>query len=149
MKSIEKQIMEAFAKIRLEFYRKVFTRVRERDGSLSAMELFSLEVIYALNKPTISRFARFIGISQSNATYKVNSLTRKGYLVRCPSEEDGREYTLELSDKFYSYTNMFEGDLNQIIGKISSELTKDELAAVAKALGIVSRELDAFSTKQV
>ena len=106
-------------------------------------------MIYALNKPTISRFARFIGISQSNATYKVNSLTRKGYLVRCPSEEDGREYTLELSDKFYSYTNMFEGDLNQIIGKISTELSKDELAAVAKALGIVSRELDAFSAKQV
>ena len=98
MKNIEKQIMEAFAKIRLEFYRKVFTRVRERDGSLSAMEVFSLEVIYALNKPTISRFARFIGISQSNATYKVNSLTRKGYLVRRPSEEDGREYTLQKKD---------------------------------------------------
>jgi len=148
MKSIEKQIMEAFAKIRLEFYQKVFTRVRERDGSLSAMEVFSLEVIYALNRPTISQFARFIGISQSNATYKVNSLTRKGYLVRRPSEEDGREYTLELSDKFYSYTNMFEGSFTSIISKLSEELSKEELATVAKAIGIVTREVDNVSKKQ-
>ncbi|MDD6044609.1 MAG: MarR family transcriptional regulator [Clostridia bacterium] len=147
MKSVEKQIMEAFAKIRLEFYRKVFTRVRERDGSLSAMEVFSLEVIYALNRPTISQFARFIGISQSNATYKVNSLTRKGYLVRCPSEEDGREYNLELSDKFYSYTNMLEGDLGRMIDKMFSELNKEELAVVAKAVGIIARELDSISEK--
>lgn len=139
--------MEAFSRVRLEFYRKVFTRVRERDGSLSAMEVFSLEVIYALNRPTISQFARFIGISQSNATYKVNSLTRKGYLVRCPSEEDGREYTLELSDKFYSYTNMLEGDIRGIIDKISTELSQDELMAVSKAVGIVLRELDAAEEK--
>lgn len=142
MKSIEKQIMEAFAKVRLEFYRKVFTRVRERDGSLSAMEVFSLEVIYALNRPTIGQFARFIGISQSNATYKVNSLTRKGYLVRCPSEVDGREYTLELSDKFYSYTDMLEGDITGIIDKITDELSPEELSAVSKAVSIVSREMD-------
>ena len=147
MKSIEKQIMEAFAKIRLAFYQKVFTRVRERDGSLSAMEVFSLEVIYALNRPTISQFARFIGISQSNATYKVNSLTRKGYLVRRPSEEDGREYTLELSDKFYSYTDMFEGSFTSIISKLSEELSKEELATVAKAIGIVTREVDNVSKK--
>lgn len=147
MKSIENQIMEAFSRVRLEFYRKVFTRVRERDGSLSAMEVFSLEVIYALNRPTISQFARFIGISQSNATYKVNSLTRKGYLVRCPSEEDGREYTLELSDKFYSYTDMLEGDIRGIIDKITTELSQDELMAVSKAVGIVSRELDAAEEK--
>lgn len=148
MKSLEKQIMEAFAKIRLAFYQKVFTRVRERDGSLSAMEVFSLEVIYALNRPTISQFARFIGISQSNATYKVNSLTRKGYLVRRPSEEDGREYTLELSDKFYSYTDMFEGSFTSIISKLGEELSKEELSTVAKAIGIVTREVDNVSESQ-
>lgn len=148
MKSLEKQIMEAFAKIRLAFYQKVFTRVRERDGSLSAMEVFSLEVIYALNRPTISQFARFIGISQSNATYKVNSLTRKGYLVRRPSEEDGREYTLELSDKFYSYTDMFEGSFTSIISKLGEELSKEEMSTVAKAIGIVTREVDNVSGSQ-
>ena len=140
-------VLQCYDRLRLITYRSMFRLLRERDGSLSAMEVFSLEVIYALNRPTISQFARFIGISQSNATYKVNSLTRKGYLVRCPSEEDGREYNLELSDKFYSYTNMLEGDLGRMIDKMFSELNKEELAVVAKAVGIIARELDSISEK--
>lgn len=47
------KMLKTFQKLRLEFYRKIFTRVRERDGSLSAMEVFSLEIIYALGRPTI------------------------------------------------------------------------------------------------
>ena len=77
--------------------------VRERDGSLSAMEAFSLEMIEMLDKPTVGQFAEFLNISQSNATYKVNSLIRKGYLVRENSDIDRREYHLVLSEKFYNY----------------------------------------------
>lgn len=88
------KMLKTFQKLRLEFYRKIFTRVRERDGSLSAMEVFSLEIIYALGRPTIGQFARFIGISQSNATYKVNSLMKKGYIIRQPSQEAAGNTTL-------------------------------------------------------
>ena len=54
---LEKHFSEVYNKFKLQFYRRVFELVRERDGSLSAMEAFSLEVIYMLNEPTVSQFA--------------------------------------------------------------------------------------------
>ncbi len=75
---IEKNFREVFDKFELRFFRKIFDLVREREGSLSAMEAFSLEVIDMLDSPTVGQFADFLNISQSNATYKVNSLMKKG-----------------------------------------------------------------------
>ena len=37
---LEKSFVEVYDKFKLQFYRKVFELVRERDGSLSAMEGF-------------------------------------------------------------------------------------------------------------
>ena len=42
---LEKHFSDVYNKFKLQFYRRVFELVRERDGSLSAMEDFSLEVI--------------------------------------------------------------------------------------------------------
>ena len=133
------KMLKTFQKLRLEFYRKIFTRVRERDGSLSAMEVFSLEIIYALGRPTIGQFARFIGISQSNATYKVNSLMK----IRQPSQEDGREYNLELSEKFYGYSDMLEENVRTITRNVLEQLTPEEIAVIDKAADILNKELDA------
>ena len=66
---LEKSFMDVYDKFKLHFYRSVFDDVREREGSLSAMEVFSLEIINALGKPTVGQFADFLNISQSNATY--------------------------------------------------------------------------------
>ena len=137
------KMLKTFQKLRLEFYRKIFTRVRERDGSLSAMEVFSLEIIYALGRPPIGQFARFIGISQSNATYKVNSLMKKGYIIRQPSQEDGREYNLELSEKFYGYSDMLEENVRIITRNVLEQLTPEEIAVIDKAADILNKELDA------
>ena len=119
------KMLKTFQKLRLEFYRKIFTRVRERDGSLSAMEVFSLEIIYALGRPTIGQFARFIGISQSNATY------------------NGREYNLELSEKFYGYSDMPEENVRTITRNVLEQLTPEEIAVIDKAADILNKELDA------
>ena len=88
---LEKNFVEVYDKFKLNFYRRIFELVREREGSLSAMEAFSLEVIKMLDEPTVGQFADFLNISQSNATYKVNSLIRKGYLERQNSAVDRRE----------------------------------------------------------
>ena len=64
---IEKSFVEVYDKFKLQFYRGVFEQVREREGSLSAMEAFSLEVIAMLDRPTVGQFAEFLNISQSNA----------------------------------------------------------------------------------
>ena len=103
---LEKKFIEVYDKFKIQFFRKVFEKVRERDGSLSAMEALSLDIIRALGEPTVGQFADFLNISQSNATYKVNNLIKKGYLVRQNSATDRREYHLVLSDKFYRYSEL-------------------------------------------
>ena len=110
-----------YKKFRLMHYRSLFSRIREKEGSLSATEAFSVEVIYLLNKPTIKQFSDFLGISQPNATYKINSLIEKGYITRVPSEEDRRESRLVVGEKFFSYY----GNRTQIIADAARVLRRD------------------------
>ena len=41
---LEENFLEVYDKFKFSFYRKVFSQVHEREGSLTAMEVFSLEV---------------------------------------------------------------------------------------------------------
>ena len=138
---LEKNFSEVYDKFKLQFYRKVFEVVKERDGSLSAMEAFSLEVIKMLNSPTISEFADFLNISQSNATYKVNSLMKKGYIEREMSEKDRREYHLVLSEKFYNYMGILSGYESTVMDRIRSRFPEEDVRKFDEMLQIISSEL--------
>ena len=122
---LEDSFIEVYDKFKLQFYRKVFEKVRERDGSLSAMEAFSLEIIRALGEPTVGQFADFLNISQSNATYKVNSLIRKGYLERANSTTDRREYHLILSEKFYRYAELLTSYERTVVGRMKERFSPE------------------------
>jgi len=82
------RIADLYDRLRLLHYGRLFSRIREREGSLSATEAFSVDAIYLLGEPTIKQFSDFLGISQPNATYKVANLTEKGYVEKTPSEEE-------------------------------------------------------------
>ena len=84
-------IQSLYQKLRLDSYRRMFGAIREKPGSLSATEAFSADVIHLLGEPTLQQFARAIGISQPNATYKVNALVAKGYVCKQTPENDRRE----------------------------------------------------------
>lgn len=92
-----------YKRLRLYHYQSLFGRIRDKDGSLSATEAFSVDAIYLLGEPTIKQFSDFLGISQPNASYKVSSLIAKGYIEKLPSPEDKREYRLRVADRFYRY----------------------------------------------
>ena len=49
---LQDNFLEVYDKFKLEFFRRIFELVREREGSLTAMEAFSIEIIHALNEPT-------------------------------------------------------------------------------------------------
>ena len=51
---LEQNFQSVYEKFKLQFFRRLFSQVREREGSLSAMEAFSVEVIHELDAPTIS-----------------------------------------------------------------------------------------------
>ncbi len=138
---IEKSFTEVYDKFKLQFYRRVFDQVHERDGSLSAMEAFSLEVIFMLDRPTVGQFADFLKISQSNATYKVNSLIKKGYLERQNSQTDRREYHLVLSEKFYNYMSLLSSYEMTVIQRMKERFSEEDIAKFDEMLQIMSDEL--------
>ena len=138
---MERSFVEVYDKFKLEFFRRIFELVREREGSLSAMEAFSIEVIHALHEPTVGQFAEFLNISQSNATYKVNNLIKKGYLIRQNSETDRREYHLILSDKYYGYTDIMRSYVDTVVGRIRKSFTPEEAKQFGDMLDRISNEM--------
>ena len=138
---LEEHFAEVYDKFKLQFYRRVFELVRERDGSLSAMEAFSLEVIHMLGEPTVGRFAEFLNISQSNATYKVNNLIKKGYLIRQNSTTDRREFHLILSEKYFTYLNLYANYELTVMHRVRERLPEEDVACFDRILQIMSTEL--------
>ena len=138
---LQENFLNVYDKFKLEFFRRIFELVREREGSLSAMEAFSIEVIHALHEPTIGQFAEFLNISQSNATYKVNNLIKKGYLIKQNSTTDRREYHLVLSEKYYGYTDIMRSYVKTVVDKISDDFTEEEIAAFEAMLQRISDEI--------
>lgn len=123
--------------LRLVHYKKLFETINERPGSLSATEAFSAEVIYLLGEPTIGEFARFLGISQPNASYKVISLVSKGYITKQPCENDKRECRLVVTQKFRDYYGSQLPD----ISAITQALTPAESSALKKLSGRIAEFL--------
>lgn len=138
---LEENFSEVYDKFKLHFYRGVFSVVRERDGSLSAMEAFSLEVINMLNSPTVGQFADFLGISQSNATYKVNSLIKKGYLERLNSPLDRREYLLVLTEKYFNYAEILSSYERKVSERMKERFSAEDVALFDNMLHVISTEL--------
>ena len=138
---LKKNFNDVYNKFKLQFYRSVFELVRERDGSLTAMEAFSLEVIGILGEPTVGQFAEFLNISQSNATYKVNSLIKKGYIERLNSATDRREYHLVLSDKYYQYFNLMNNYQLDVVERIEKRFPAEDVKKFNDMLRIIADEL--------
>ena len=137
---IEKEFNEVYTKFKLKFYQSMFQKVQDREMTLTAVETFSIEIIHSMDKPTVSEFAAFVGISLPNATYKVNSLMNKGYLRKIQSKDDKREYHLEVTDKYMQYYNMSSSYINTVLKRVEEQFT-DETVVLQKVLSAMSNEL--------
>ena len=138
---LDKTFIEVYTKFKLNFYRGIFERLQERESSLSASEAYAAEVIYALREPTISQFAEFLHISQPNATYKVNTLVRKGYIVKVKSSTDKREYHLRTTTKFLDYYAINQNYLSIVMQRIREHFSSEETEQLENMLRIISEEL--------
>ena len=79
-----------YTKFKLHFYQEMFAKLQSRETTLTTIETYCIEIIDALDHPTINEFANFIRISPPNAAYKINSKIRKGYLTKIRSENAER-----------------------------------------------------------
>lgn len=138
---LTQSVARLFRRYRLFCYRKLFAAVKERPGSLSATEAFSADIIHLLHEPTISQFAAQIGISQPNATYKVNQLAAKGYLNKTVRAHDRREVVLTTSEKFDGYFDENEEELAQTLRPLTQAFTPAELHTADRVFQALSELL--------
>ena len=136
------RIKELYERFRLNHYRELFGRIREKDGSLSATEAYAADVIYLMKAPTVSAFAEVLGISQPNATYKINNLSAKGYAVRTTSDEDRRECRVSVGDRFFSYYNTDYPFIDHSVAKLAEHHSPEELALFEQMLGELTESLE-------
>ena len=82
----------------------------------------------------MSSIARELSVTVGTLTISVNSLVKKGYVVRNRSSEDRRVVFISLSEKgvkaYYHHKKFHE----QMIDSVVKELTEEELEALVKVL---------------
>ena len=132
---ITENIIGIYRCIKLLSYKDMFCGIKEKSGSLSATEAFSADIINILGEPTVTEFAEYIGISQPNATYKVNCLVAKGYLEKTVNSYDRREIHLKTSGKFSGYYKEDVKPIEQAIDALKEKYTERELEIAEIVIG--------------
>ncbi len=117
----------------------MFKRIKDKEENLTSSEYFCLECIYLMDKPTISQFAEFLDISSPNATYKVKSLIKKGFISKEKSQKDGREYLLVPTEKFFKIYGYKDDEAN--IAVFKKDLNKSESKKINKILNILTEKI--------
>ena len=138
---LSESLSRVMLRMRLGFLRKMFITVREESRDLTPMEIFCLEGIEAMERPTISQFARFTGISQSNATYRVNHLIQKGYVQKTPSQGDRREAHLHVTNKYMRYWNEGHDAIHRLLQVLQDRFSPEEVATFTRMLQVLADTL--------
>lgn len=138
---IEESFSEVYKKFKIHYYKDVFAQAPNRELSLTTMEAFCAEIIGALDNPTINEFATFMNVSSPNATYRVNSLIQKGYIVKVQSETDKREYHLHVTDKYYKYYNISQRYVDTVLQRVKEHCSKEDVEAFDRVLTVMKEEL--------
>ncbi len=138
---MEQRFEVVYTKFKLHFYQEIFARFQNREASLTTVETFAMETIQALGSPTVNEFASFMKISPPNAAYKINSLIRKGYVKKIQSEQDKREYHLQITQKYKDYYNISSDYVRTVTERIRARFSPEECAKLEEMLDIISQEL--------
>lgn len=102
---------------------------------ISNNDMHIIEAIGLGNESTMSAVARKLGITAGSLTTSMNSLVKKGYVVRSRSEQDRRIVYISLTEKgrkaYYHHENFHREMINAAVKNVS----EGELPVLAKTLG--------------
>lgn len=137
---LKKQFEKIFISASMSFYHEVFDKKGKPQEALTTSEVFSMEVIYSLGRPTVNQFAKYLHLTSPNAAYKVNHLVQKGYLKKTQSQTDKRVYYLEPTEKYYSYYAINHSNVDRIFDGLAEHLTDEEWVVFEKILNVLGDE---------
>lgn len=97
-------------------------------------DMHVIEAIGIEAPKNMSAIARELSVTVGTLTISMNSLVKKGYVVRQRSSEDRRVVYISLSEKGTEAYYHHEKFHKQMIDAVVKELTKEELKALVMAL---------------
>ena len=101
---------------------------------LTNNDMHMIEAIGIQEPKNMSTIARTLSVTVGTLTIAMNSLVKKGYVIRQRGQTDRRVVYISLSEKgkaAYQHHARFH---QEMIQSIVEQLTEDELAALTKAL---------------
>ena len=124
---LKENFSHVYDKFKLLLYDKAFNDDGD-DDALSAFEVICMEIITALKEPTVNAFADAAHMSSPNATYRVNSLIKKGYINK-KTEKYTKNYGM-----VYDYIGI-------VCDRIKEKFSEDDVEKLDEILEVVAKEL--------
>lgn len=124
------------------FKKNFYASMCANSKQLTMQEAFSLDIIYMLEEPTILEYANYMGISQPNATYKINQLIDKGFLTKDVCLEDKRAFRLKITNKFLECYRDNDRYIQSVLSNIEDTFHKDEVDLLIKMLTTVKNDME-------
>lgn len=122
---------------KMNFYKSMCENSKE----LTMQEAFSLDIIYMLKNPTILEYANYMKISQPNATYKINQLIDKGYLIKEVCESDKRAFRLQVTPKFLECYRDNDRFIQKTLTDIENHFDSHDVEVLKKMLLSIKKQL--------
>lgn len=135
------EFLRGAKRVGVTVYRRIFSK-RTASG-LTTAEMFNLYIIELMDGPTIKDFAGFLGISQPNATYKVNTLVEKGYVEKVPSVTDRREFHLFTTKKCRKLLKEDGHSAEDLENVLKARFSDEQLDCAREVLEVVLEFLEA------
>lgn len=132
-----KKFQEVYNIFKMNFY----SSLCQNSDELSMQEAFSLDVIHMLGTPTILEFANYMGISQPNATYKINQMIQKGFLLKKACINDKRSFRLEVTEKFLELYRMNDQFIEKSLNVMKNEFDENTLKNLESMLTSLKEKL--------
>ena len=109
---------------------------RKSDTSADAINVMQLRTLYMLNEKscTFKNLAGMRGISAPTLSRSINALVRRGWVLREPHPEDGRQLILALTDAGKHALALHTTLRRRSIAKVLERMTANERIQLAKGL---------------
>lgn len=134
-------LTEEFQSVYNLFKKSFYASMCANSKELTMQEAFSLDIIYMLGNPTILEYANYMGISQPNATYKINQMIDKGYLIKEVCQEDKRAFRLQVTQKFLDCYRVNDRYIQRILGDVEKMFQPQEVELLIKMLQNVKEHM--------
>lgn len=141
MSDISKNLDTFYRKCKIMLYEKALQYNTDEADALNFQEVVCMEIIVALDGPTVSNFAKYARLSNPNAAYRVQKLVEKGYVSKVQDTEDKRTYYLVPTEKYAEQIGLSSDYIDEVSERIEERFSPEDVKKFDEMLHIICTEL--------